>query len=99
MESTVTTQLERLLLRIQLLISGSSACSPSSEQQEVFNSICKLVFKDQTCRNLWDESILSRLNWLFQVKPPQQTVFGGQVEELRQRLQQVQEVNNLFFAI
>ena len=99
MDRTIKTELETLLRQIQFLILASSQPSPSSEPQRVYNNICKLVFDEQTYRGLWDEPILSQLNWLFQVKPPEPTIFGGQVAELGQRAQQVQRVNDFFFQI
>jgi ribonuclease HIII len=58
-----------------------------------------LVFYEQTYLHLWDEPVLSQLNWLFQVKPPELSIFGGQVVELRQRCEHVQRMNDFFFRI
>ena len=50
-------------------------------------------------RELSDEPILSRLIWLFQNESPDLTVFGEQLRDLNQRIQQVQQVNDFFFSI
>src|SRR5712692_4247388 len=99
MENLATASLERLLRQIQLTRSDSDAPGLSSDQQDLFDSICRLVFDGKAYQQLWDESLLSQLNWLFQIEQPDPTLFGAQVAELHQRTQQVQQVNNFFFAI
>lgn len=99
MDSTVKTKMETLLYQIQLLMPASGSQSPSSEVQRLFKNICKLIFDDKAYSLLWDEPILSRLGWLFQVKPPEPTMYGDQVAEIRERRKQAQHVNDLFFRI
>lgn len=99
MDSIVKTKIESLLYQIQLLMPVSESQSPSSELQRLFKNICTLIFDNKAYRFLWDEPILSRLDWLFQVKPPEPTMFGAQVAEIRERRKQVQRVNDLFFRI
>ena len=40
-----------------------------------------------------------RLIWLFNINSPEQTVYGKQLSELRERTQQVQHINDFFFAV
>jgi hypothetical protein len=72
--------------------------SPAAELQKVFTSICKLVLDGRVYQELWDEPILSPLNWFFEAKPPAAD-FDHQMAELQQRSQQVQRVNNFFFQV
>ena len=99
MDSIVKTKIKTLLYQIQLLMPASGSQSPSSEVQRLFKNICKLIFDDKAYSLLWDEPILSQLDWLFQVKPPEPTMFGDQVAEIRERRKQAQHVNDLFFRI
>jgi ribonuclease HIII len=99
MDSTAKTRLGVLLCQAQLLMPSSSQPGPSAELQDVFNSICRLVFDERIYRELWDEPILSLLSWLFQVKPPALAVFGDEVAELGQRIQHVRRMNDFFFQI
>ena len=99
MDNTVTSKLERLFLRMQCVMSDSSNVDSSAEEKDLFTQICKLVLHGNVLRELWDEPILSRLIWLFQKKTPDLTVFGEQIRELKQRAQQVQQINDFFFAI
>jgi len=78
---------------------ASESQSPSNELQRLFNNICKLIFDDKAYSSLWDEPILSRLDWVFQAKPPEPIMFGKQVGEIRERRKQVQRVNDLFFRV
>lgn len=99
MDSTIKTRLEALLRQLQLLMPASSPPRLSPELQGVFNGICELVFDKKAYQWLWDEPILSQLNWLFQVEPPELNTFGHHVAELRQRVQEAQRVNDFFFRI
>ncbi len=99
MDSIVKIKIESLLNLIQLLMPASESQSPSNELQRSFNNICKLIFDDKAYSSLWDEPILSRLDWLFQAKPPEPIMFGNQVGEIRERRKQAQRVNDLFFRI
>lgn len=97
MESPLTNRITTLLRQVQLLSPAYGQSTP--ELQELYNTICKLVFDRQTYQRLWDEPILSQLNWLFGIKPPEPTTFGDQVAELRQRGQQAKHINDFFFRI
>jgi ribonuclease HIII len=99
MDKTITAQLARSLHHIRLLTPSSTSARASSVEESVYNQICKLVFKDQAYRELWDERILAQLNILFQVNPPEPTTYGQHVAEIGQRAQQTQKVNDLFFCI
>jgi ribonuclease HIII len=93
------TQVKTLLHQIQLLVPVSGVYAPSSEVQRIFSIICKLIFDNKAYRLLWDEHTLSQLDWLFQVKPPESTLFGDQVDQISERRKQTQCVNDLFFKI
>jgi ribonuclease HIII len=99
MDSTVKTRLESLLHQIQLLVPASGSHSPSTEVQRAFKNICKLIFDEKAYKSLWDEHTLSLLDWLFQVKPPESTMFGDQLDEIRERRKRAQRINDLFFGI
>lgn len=77
MDSATKKRLEDLLRRIQLLISASGESTPAPGLNETYSPICKLVFDEQIYQRLWDEPILSQLDWLLQVKPPELSTFGG----------------------
>jgi len=98
MDSTIQAQLEALLRRIQLLMPFPEP-HPPTEVLRVFNTICNLVFDKGAYQWLWDEPILLQLNWLFQIKPPEFTIFGNQLAEIRKRRDQAQHVNDFFFRI
>ncbi len=98
MDSTITARLETLLRQIQLALPSSDSSSLSADQENLFTSLCRLVFDKRVYQWLWDESILRQLDWLFRIKPPAPRVFGEQVAELRQHAQQAQRVNDFFFA-
>jgi ribonuclease HIII len=98
MDSTIQAQLEALLRRIQLLMPFPEP-HPPTEVLRVFNTICNLVFDKGAYQWLWDEPILLQLNWLFQIKPPESTIFGNQLAEIRKRRDQAQHVNDFFFRI
>src|SRR5438132_449643 len=93
------TELKKLLLDARTLISGSNSADWSPRLKSIFNNICKLVFREQAYRGLWDEFILSLLEWLFRIKTPESTIYGNQVAELYQRTQQVRRVNDFFFRV
>jgi len=97
MESPLTYRITTLLRQVQLL--GPAYGQSTPELQELYNTICKLVFDGQTCQGLWDEPILSQLEWLFGIKPPEPTTFGNQVAELCQHGQQAKHINDFFFRI
>lgn len=99
MDSTVKTQLEGLLRQIQLLMPASGHQRSSAELNRVFKGICNLVFDKGAYHCLWDENTLAQLDWLFQLKPPELTIFGAQTTEIRERLNLSRKVNDLFFRI
>ncbi|MCJ7783458.1 MAG: hypothetical protein MUP41_05955, partial [Desulfobacterales bacterium] len=99
MDSTVKTQLEALLHQVQLLMPAFEHHSSSSEVQRLFKAICKLIFDDEAYKLLWDEYTLAQLDLLFQVKPPELTIFGNQVAEIRKRRDQAKLMNDFFFRI
>lgn len=89
----LSIKLRSLLHQYQLL-----PCT-SPEASQIFNKICKLVFDEKAYKRLWDESVLSQLEWLFHVNPPEQSIFGDQLGELLLRVEKSHHVNNLFFHI
>src|SRR6266487_1526574 len=99
MDNPTKSRLETLLRQAQLLMGISSQPNPSSALQDVFNTICRLVFDEPGYRNLWDEPLLTQLSWLFQVKLPAAAAVGNKVAELHQRAQHVRRVNDVFFLI
>lgn len=99
MDSTVKTQLEALLHQVQLLMPAFEHHSSSSEVQRLFKAICKLIFDGEAYKLLWDEYTLAQLDLLFQVKPPELTIFGNQVAEIRKRRDQAKLMNDFFFRI
>lgn len=99
MDSATKSRLETLLRQAQLVMAPSSQPSSASGLHDVYTKICRLVFDEPGYRQLWDEPLLTQLSWLFQVKPPNPTVFGDKVADLYQRAQQVRRVNDIFFRI
>lgn len=99
MDNRVITRLRALLHQVQLLTSRSDESSSSSELQHEFKNVCRLVFDDEAHRGLWDEHILSQLNRLFEIKRPDLTMFGSQVNEIHERWHQSRLVNDFFFRI
>lgn len=97
MDSTVKTQLEGLLRQIQLLMPASERSS--TELNRIFKAICNLVFDKAAYHWLWDEPVLSQLDWLFQLKSPEPTMFGAQMTEIRERVELSRKANDLFFRI
>ncbi|SRR6266498_3392803 len=91
------TRLEDLLRQARLLI-PSSEIDPSLAVQPLFTNICQLVLDRRVYQELWNEAILSQLDWLFQIRPPA-AMFDSQVAELRQQAQKARSVHNLFFQI
>lgn len=99
MDNTVMKQLEGLLHRMQFLMPRMEEPGSSSDLQNVYKNICKLVFDEEAYRWLWDENTLSQVDRLFQVRPPEQTIFGNQVAEIRKRRDQARLVNDFFFRV
>ena len=99
MATPIIDRLEGLLCQFQLGVSDLALTGPSSAQKDLFNRICSVVFDKNGYVELWDEPVLSQLKWLFTVNPLKPTVFGEKLTELRQRTQQVHQVNNLFSKI
>lgn len=94
-----TSALNSLLRQALPLLGVSGSSSSASELNRVFGSLCKLVLDEMIFREVWDESVLSQLNGLFQVKPPHLPMFEGQLAELSKRVQTVRRVNDLFYKI
>jgi len=99
MDSTIITDLKKLLLRARILMPDPGPGDSSPELQEIFNAICRMVFNEQAYQWLWDEPILSQLKWLFVAKPPKPTIYGQQVAEIGRRAQQAQRANDFFFRL
>lgn len=99
MDSNSVTRLDGLLRQVQFLMPAPDQPRLSPELDRVFRAICKSVFDEQVYQWLWDEPLLSQLNWLFQVKPPELTTFGEQVAEIRNRAQRAHRVNDFFFRL
>ena len=99
MDTSVVDRLEKLLCQIQLGAFDSDSTGFNVPSQDLFNRLCREVFDKNIYAELWDEPVLSQLDWLFTVKPPELTIFGKKLTELRQRTQQVHLVNDLFFEI
>lgn len=94
-----TRALNSLLRQALPLLGVSGSSSSASELNRVFGSLCKLVLDEMIFREVWDESVLSQLNGLFQVKPPHLPMFEGQLAELSKCVQTVRRVNDLFYKI
>ena len=99
MDTSIVDRLEKLLCQIQLGAFDSDSTDFNAPSQDLFNRLCREVFDKNIHAELWDEPVLSQLDWLFTVKPPELTIFGKKLKELRQRTQQVHLVNDLFFEI
>ena len=97
MDSTIKTQLESLLRQIQLLMPASDRSS--TEMNRIFKAICNLVFDKGAYHLLWDEPVLSQLDWLFLWKSPEPTMFGAQMAEIREKVELSRKANDLFFRI
>lgn len=99
MDTRVIPRLKSLLHQVQLLMPHLGEPNPSSELQYMFKNVCKLVFDEGVYRELWDEHVLSQLNRLFEIKPPDLNMFGSQVTEIKKRSHQSRLANDFFFNI
>ena len=99
MKSTVAARIEALLRQIQLLTSAPIhwVFLPTSKTYS-------LAFADWSLTSRLTNGFGMNLSFpsstgCSQAEPPEPSLFGEQVAELHQRTQQVQRINDLFFAI
>lgn len=98
MDNTSVGRLGTLLRQVQLVISDSDPPRLSTERQDLFNNICRLVFDEKIYQHLWDDSLLSQIDWLFRIESPA-SMFDHRMVELRERVQEARHVNDFFCRI
>ena len=99
MATSIVNRLKGLLCQAQFGASDLDSAGSPAIPQDLFNTVCKAVFANNTYLQLWDEPVLSQLDWLFAVKPVEPTVHGEKLKKLQQRTQLVHAVNNFFFRV
>ena len=87
------------MLDARFLLPDSDPTVRPAQLYDLFNKICPLVFRNNAYKEFWDESLLSQLDWLFNINSPEPTVYEKQLCELRERAKQVQQINDFFFAV
>jgi hypothetical protein len=75
------------------------AVALSNKPAELVGEIYKEIFRGGFYRNIWDEPILLALQELIAHHPPNEEVYGEELEFLKDRTLQVVEINSLFAAL
>ncbi|MEX2491300.1 MAG: S16 family serine protease [Nitrospirales bacterium] len=99
MDDFTISRLDSLLRQAQLLLSESDQTSPSPQFQERYQAICELTLTNQFPQAFWHEPILSQLTWLFREIPPNEKLYGSNIEQIKSQQQKVGLVNDFFFLI
>jgi hypothetical protein len=99
MIANLLMRLKGFLREALLLLTSFQREEKKAEFDECFNNACQILFDDDFCQNLWDESVLLQLNRLFQVKRPSEKVYGQQLEVIAERTMTVKRINDLFFRL
>lgn len=71
----------------------------SQESRQLSSEIYKVVFNGDFYREIWDEPVLLALQDLIAQQPPNETVFGPRLQFIKERIEQVVAINNLFAAL
>lgn len=85
MEDEIANRLKSLsniLRETLLLVPEAHIRGKETKLNDLFGITCKLVFNDDLYLNIWDENILLQLERLFQVKTPNQEVYGNELKIL-----------------
>jgi ribonuclease HIII len=71
----------------------------SQESRQLSSEIYKVVFNGDFYREIWDEPVLLALQDLIAQQPPNETVFGPRLQFIKERIEQVVAINDLFAAL
>lgn len=71
----------------------------SQESRQLSSEIYKVVFNGDFYREIWDEPVLLALQDLIVQQPPNETVFGPRLQFIRERIEQVGAINDLFASL
>jgi len=76
-------------------LSGASSQKPT----HLVNEIYKGIFQADFYRDIWDEPVLLALQDLIAQHPPDQEVYGPQLQFIKERIDHVVAINDVFAAV
>lgn len=97
--SNSLTRLRSSLLQTMLLLPLYRRGEKGQEVKQLFGRVCELLFDNGFDSEIWDESVLLQLAELFLYLPPNEKLYGQELERLRQRRTLVCQINDFFFSI